>query len=87
MPRIVTSFVYPPIPVRSFDWLAHYDNPEGPVGSGETEAEAVNDLLSNHPPSCVDCDGNGSMGIGECANCDGSGERPTADPLDPIIFV
>lgn len=48
-PRIVTSFVYPPIPVRSFDWCAHYDGEEeaGNYGYGATEAEAVQDFIDN----------------------------------------
>ena len=49
--RIVTSFIYPPIPIRSFDWSAHLDSYDGapdagfqPVGHGATEAEAIADL-------------------------------------------
>ena len=48
--KIVTEFVYPPIPLRQFDWAAHYDDPEGYVGRGATEQEAINDLLTEHPP-------------------------------------
>ncbi len=54
---IVTSFDYPPIPVRSFDWSAvthDYDcdcDQDGyfstcPVGHGATEQEAIADLLA-----------------------------------------
>ena len=48
-PRIVTSHVYPPIPVRSYDWCAHYDGEEeaGGYGWGSTEEEAVRDFLEN----------------------------------------
>ncbi len=46
-PRIVTSFVYPPIPWRHCDWCA-YDDARGadssPYGWGATEAEAIADL-------------------------------------------
>lgn len=44
--KIVTDFVYPPIPVRKFDWCAYYDgtDPEGPAGWGHTEKEAILDL-------------------------------------------
>jgi hypothetical protein len=46
---IKTHFVYPPIPIRSFDWSATdddtYDGPGCPVGRGETEAAAIADLL------------------------------------------
>ena len=44
--KIVTSFVYPPIPWREIDWSAHYDGDEesGFRGWGKTEAEAIADL-------------------------------------------
>lgn len=50
MPRkIVTSYVHPPIPIRSNDWCAYYDGDEelGHYGWGRTEAEAVADLKEN----------------------------------------
>ncbi|CAB4202915.1 hypothetical protein UFOVP1623_13 [uncultured Caudovirales phage] len=49
--KIITTFVYPPISIRSCDWQAHFDgdepNDEGQmlVGIGATEQEAINDLL------------------------------------------
>ncbi len=55
--RIKTSFVHPPIPIRSFDWQAWDDNTydcdcdeDGffsncPLGHGATEQEAIDDLL------------------------------------------
>ncbi len=47
--KIVTEFVYPPIPIRSFDWLAidddTYDGLTGPMGWGTTEQAAIDDLL------------------------------------------
>lgn len=48
-PPIKTSFDYPPIPVRDFDWCAHRDGCEemGGYGYGRTEQAAVNDLLAN----------------------------------------
>lgn len=48
--KIVTSHVYPPIPVRDFDWCAHYDGEEeaGGYGYGATEAEAIRDFIENH---------------------------------------
>lgn len=49
--KIVTTFVYPPIPVRSMDWQALPDDYDGapdagwqPTGSGATEFEAVLDF-------------------------------------------
>ena len=51
MPKIVTSYGYPPIGVRWFDWSAHLDDYDGapdsgwqPVGHGETEQQAIDDL-------------------------------------------
>lgn len=41
MGKIVTSYEFPPIPSRHFDWCAHYDDPEGPTGWGATEQEAI----------------------------------------------
>lgn len=49
MRKIVTDNIFPPIPSRQFDWLAHYDDPEGPTGYGPTEQDAIDDLLLNHP--------------------------------------
>lgn len=49
MPKIVTVNVYPPIPIRRFDWCAHYDGrEEWPSGWGATEAEAIADLTDNY---------------------------------------
>lgn len=46
--RIVTDFIYPPIPDRSCDWCAYdgdtYDGEGCPMGLGAAEAEAVADL-------------------------------------------
>jgi hypothetical protein len=47
--KIKTQYVYPPIPIRCFDWAAYdddtYDGPGSPLGRGETEAQAIRDLL------------------------------------------
>ena len=45
--RIETEFIYPPIPMRKFDWQAtRGDYDEGdPIGYGETEKEAILDLF------------------------------------------
>lgn len=44
--KIRTSYVYPPIPTRRFDWAAWVDGHEesGQVGYGATEAEAIEEL-------------------------------------------
>jgi hypothetical protein len=46
---VITQYVYPPIPIRQFDWCAYldfgeYDVESGPYGWGRTEAEAILDL-------------------------------------------
>lgn len=41
---IQTHYIFPPIPLRQFDWTAYRD-PEGPAGYGRTEQEAIADLL------------------------------------------
>lgn len=47
--KIITEYVYPPIPDRRFDWSAVRDGyePGNPIGWGNTEREAVIDLLDN----------------------------------------
>lgn len=46
--RIHTATVYPPIPIRTFDWRATLDGyePGDPIGEGETEIAAIADLLT-----------------------------------------
>ncbi len=48
--KIVTDYWAKPIPQRQFDWVAHYDDEEGPHAYGATEQEAIDNLLSDHPP-------------------------------------
>lgn len=44
--KIITTHVYPPIPIRSMDWAAHFDGQEESYrGEGPTEATAIADLL------------------------------------------
>lgn len=45
--RIKTEHVYPPIPIRSFDWCAWVDGEDEETriqGWGSTESEAIADL-------------------------------------------
>jgi len=48
--KVRTSNIYPPIPLRQFDWQAVFDNDEPNdsgymmIGYGATEAEAIEDL-------------------------------------------
>lgn len=49
--KIITSHINPPIPFRGSDWVATFGDYDGaessrpdPVGFGETEAAAVEDL-------------------------------------------
>ncbi len=51
-PKIVTTHVFPSIPIRSFDWSAHYDGEEGDfmaIGWGSTEEDAIEDLKEQFP--------------------------------------
>lgn len=47
--NIRTTLVYPPIPIRDFDWCAvdddTYDGPGCPIGYGVTKKAAVADLM------------------------------------------
>ncbi len=56
-PRIITEYVYPPIPMRNFDWAAYREGydcdcdgdgyfSKDPVGHGPTEQAAIADLLT-----------------------------------------
>lgn len=44
--KITTQHVYPPIPIRTRDWMACLEDSDGdgPQGWGKTEAEAIADL-------------------------------------------
>jgi hypothetical protein len=43
---IMTSFEYPPIPVRNLDWAAWIDGrEEGPIGRAHSEHQAIANLL------------------------------------------
>ena len=44
--KVVTSYVCPPIPVRTSDWVAYEDGceEENMYGYGATEEEALSDL-------------------------------------------
>ena len=46
---IVTSYIHPPIPLRQYDWAAYEDEEtecHQTVGYGETELDAIIDLLA-----------------------------------------
>lgn len=49
--KIVTSYIFPPIPLRNTDWLAHYEGEEEKqqYGYGKTAAEAIADLQEMYP--------------------------------------
>ena len=48
MPKIVTRYIYPPIPTREFDWCAFVECDEelSQYGSGRTEEDAITDLVN-----------------------------------------
>ena len=57
---INTVCQYPPIPMRNFDWCAYFDNlidldcPSWIQASGETEAEALDNLLEQAEEHTLD---------------------------------
>jgi hypothetical protein len=74
--RIKTSYDYPPIPLRNFDWSAiddaTYDGPGCPVGHGATEAEAISELrsqLAEQEGHCEECGEHIPEGEHVCAEC------------------
>jgi len=54
---IRTRHDYPPIPIRSMDWSATFDNyePGCPIGFGPTEQAAITDLLMVAGFPCDHC--------------------------------
>ena len=55
MAKMMTQNQFPPIPTRKMDWVAWFDGYEedGRYGYGETEAEAIEDLLTEYEcPMC-----------------------------------
>ena len=72
--KIRTEHVYPPIPIRQFDWCAYdedtYDGPGSVLGHGATEEEAVADFREQWEERTIM-----SLGIGphdtdcQCARC------------------
>lgn len=70
MIKLITVNEYPPIPDRRWDWHAFWDGDEetGDYGYGKTEQEAIDDLLSEHPP----CKNESTYvrGDGGCLRCD-----------------
>ena len=48
--KIITHFVFPPIPDRTHDWCAYYEGDEetGRYGWGETKEEAIRELKENY---------------------------------------
>lgn len=53
MNEIITSYDYPPIPLRSYDWSAIREDYDGGdlVGHGKTEKEAIADLKEQEEES------------------------------------
>jgi len=47
MKNIITQPIFPPIPIRKYDWSAYREGyEEGDlIGYGETKKEAIDDLL------------------------------------------
>jgi hypothetical protein len=47
--KIIATHVYPPIPDRSHDWCAYFDDvgPEAGQGWGATRKAAIHDLKQN----------------------------------------
>jgi hypothetical protein len=44
--KIITQFLYPPIPTRIFDWCAYIDgHEECNIGYGETKEAAIEALM------------------------------------------
>lgn len=66
--KIITNFVYPPIPDRQCDWSAVLENYDGGnvdydtpsrdrIGRGPTREAAIADLMHYDCPKCGEVDG------------------------------
>ena len=46
-PKVRTENIFPPIPVRAFDWSATFEDyePGCPIGYGASEQDAIDDLM------------------------------------------
>ena len=55
MRKIIVDYVYPPIPIRSFDYAAYFDGEEERVGYGATPREAIEELRDGD--ECAVCNG------------------------------
>ena len=70
---VITSFVFPAIPIRTHDWCAYLDV-EGTYGRGETEQAAVDDLadallLEGCEDETYDCAIHGTGAGSDCPRC------------------
>lgn len=82
-PNIKVDRVYPPIPIRSFDYCAYddnsYDGPGSVLGHGSTEAEARQDFIVQWEERY------GKPAVKECAlevenGCDPANTLPCGKP-------
>ena len=75
--KVITAHVLPPIPIRSQDWWAAWDDYAGentdPTGSGATEKEAVQDLVYNMYGEETEAHRDALAKKYPCADCDGTG--------------
>jgi hypothetical protein len=58
--KIITNHVFPPIPMRQFDWSAVFDGyePGELIGYGRTKQDAIDDLKEQWETD------NGQFGVG-----------------------
>ncbi len=49
MKKILTDYVYPPIPIRWMDWVAYFDGQDGdgPHAFGASKEEAIQNLIDD----------------------------------------
>ena len=49
-PKIITQHIFPPIPIRQFDWVAYFEGQEErcEYGYGQTEFEAIANLITDY---------------------------------------
>ena len=77
--QLVIGRIAPPIPIRSMDWVAHWDDYDGaedsnhPIGTGTSEKEAVQDLIYNMHGEETEAHRNALAKKYPCDDCGGTG--------------
>lgn len=90
--RVTTEFVNPPIPYRSFDYVAFRDPESTTRGYGPTREAAIADLIEQEdeddmPTECRRCNGSGEIAVGTSAGMPYKGPGPVPDDARKVVGI